>query len=379
MAADTIISVEYGALSGERPRVAGSNARLGSHGRVIRLPLLRLTTSDGSTGFGACYATREQILTLLGHTLNEIFEPASGMGAPWLPMEFALWDLKARREQQPIYALLSDLTGRPVPAPFGVPCYDTSLYIDDLHLSSDTEAGELIAAEACEGKAAGHRAFKIKIGRGARHMPLEEGTRRDIAVIRAVRAAIGPDDVILLDANNGYNLNLAKTVLAEVADCDITWLEEPFHEDPVLYRDLRDWLRQHGYTVLIADGEGDSAPRLLDWVSEGLVDVLQFDIYTHGITRWLATGRRIEAFGTRTAPHHYGSAFGNYAACHLAAGLPHFAFVEWDEAHVPGLEAPGYVIADGQVSVPATPGFGLILDDATFAHAVAESGFAEIL
>ena len=63
MAADTIVAVEYGTLSGERPRAAGSNARLGSHGRVIRLPLLRLTTSDGATGFGHCSATREQILT----------------------------------------------------------------------------------------------------------------------------------------------------------------------------------------------------------------------------------------------------------------------------------------------------------------------------
>jgi L-rhamnonate dehydratase len=297
------------------------------------------------------------------------------VSAAWLPMEYALWDLKARREQQPVYALLGASAGRPVPASLQAPCYDTSLYIDDLHLSSDRDASALIADEARQGKAAGHRAFKIKIGRGARHMPLAEGTQRDIAVIRAVRAAIGPDDAILLDANNGYNLNLAKTVLAEVADCGITWLEEPFHEDPVLYRDLHDWLRQQSYRVWIADGEGDAAPRLLDWAGEGLIDVVQYDIYAHGITRWLATGRRLEAYGARTAPHHYGSAFGNYAACHLAAGLAHFAYVEWDEARVQGLEAPGYAIAQGMVSVPATPGFGLLLDDAVFAHAVAAGGF----
>ena len=290
-------------------------------------------------------------------------------------MECALWDLKARREQQPVYTLLSQITDRRVSTPFRVPCYDTSLYIDDLHLTSDIQAGELIANEARDGQTAGHRAFKIKIGRGARHMPLAEGTRRDIAVVHAVRAAVGPDATILLDANNGYNLNLARTVLAEVADCDITWLEEPFHEDPVLYRDLHDWLQQHGSSVLIADGEGDAAPRLLDWAGEGLIDVVQYDIYAHGITRWLATGRQLEAGNTRTAPHHYGSAFGNYAACHLAAGLPHLAFVEWDEARVPGLEAPGYAIANGLVSVPATPGFGLLLDDTVFADAVAASGF----
>ena len=65
-----------------------------------------------------------------------------------------------------------------------MPCYDTSLYIDDLHLDSDEAAAELIAEEARYGYAHNHRNFKIKIGRGARFMPLEAGTRRDIAVIK---------------------------------------------------------------------------------------------------------------------------------------------------------------------------------------------------
>ena len=39
----------------------------------------------------------------------------------------------------------------------------------------------------------------------------------------------------MLDANNGYNLNLTKRVLQETADADVYWLEEPFHEDPELF------------------------------------------------------------------------------------------------------------------------------------------------
>ncbi len=81
----------------------------------------------------------------------------------------------------------------------------------------------------------------------------------------------------------------------------------------------------------------------------------------------------------RAAPHHYGTAFGNYAACHLAAGVPTFAYVEWDEASVTGLDAPGYVIEDGMVTVPDTPGFGLALDDALFQRAVARDGFTAAL
>ena len=58
-------------------------------------------------------------------------------------------------------------------------------------------------------------------------------------MIRAVRAAVGEEAPLLLDANNGYNLNLTKRVLAETAECGIYWMEEAFHEDRVLYDDLR--------------------------------------------------------------------------------------------------------------------------------------------
>ena len=92
-----------------------------------------------------------------------------------------------------------------------------------LHLDSDEAGGgDLIAEDSAHRRlrANSHRSFKIKVGRGARHMPLEAGTRRDIAVIKAVREAVGPEATIMIDANNGYILNIAKRVLAETADCN---------------------------------------------------------------------------------------------------------------------------------------------------------------
>ena len=171
-----------------------------------------------------------------------------------------------------------------------------------------------LAAEARQGYEQGHRAFKIKVGRGARHLPLEQGTQRDIAVVRAVRAVAGAGAPVMVDANNGYNLNLTKRVLLETADCRIHWLEEPFHEDAVLYRDLREWMTKEGLAVLIADGEGEASPRLLDWAREGLVDVVQYDIISWGFTRWLALARQLADWGARSAPHNYGNGFGNYAS-----------------------------------------------------------------
>lgn len=376
MAGSRIVAVAWGVLEGSRPHHAGSNARLGPHGKQVNVPILRITTEDGLAGFGACRATVEAATRLLGMPFSTLFQPDRGVANDWRAFDYPLWDLAGKQANLPVYALAAALTGATVTPPFSVPCYDTSLYFDDLHLSDDAAAADLIAAEAREGFDRGHRAFKIKVGRGARHMPPDAGIRRDIAVVKAVRAAIGPDAPLMLDANNGYTLNLARHVLEVIADCNIYWLEEAFHEDDVLYRELRVWLRDRQLPVLIADGEGQADPRLLDWARAGLVDVIQYDIFSHGFTNWLDLGRQLDAWNCRSAPHHYGGHYGNYAAGHLAGAIRGFTFVEWDEAAVPGLDTSGYQIAAGRVTIPDAPGFGIGLDGERFEHAVARGGFS---
>ncbi|HEU5098817.1 MAG TPA: enolase C-terminal domain-like protein [Roseiflexaceae bacterium] len=374
-----IVAVEWARLEGRRPRHAGRNARLGEHGVMVRVPILRITAEDGSSGFGAYHGSPERVRELLGVAVDDLFTLAGGVPERWLPFEYAIWDLAGARADQPVYALVARMAGRAIDVPFRAPCYDTSLYFDDLHLAEEQAAAELIAAEARAGYERGHRAFKIKVGRGARHMPLDEGTRRDIAIVRAVRAAIGPAAPIMLDANNGYNLNLTKRVLSETADCGIVWIEEPFHEDEVLYRDLREWLANENLRILIADGEGQADPRLIAWARAGLIDVIQYDIFGYGFARWLALGREFDGAGVRSAPHHYGGHYGNYAAGHLAAAIERFAFVEWDEATTPGIGASGYELDDGWVTLPQAPGFGLALDQAAFESAMAQDGFRRSL
>jgi len=262
--------IDVATIEGKRPRAAGSNARLGHHGDTVRLPLVRLTTADGATGFGRCMASEERLRSLLGQPVPELVDDGR-VEAKWLPFELPLLDLAARLAGQPVYAF----AGGERPEVRG---YDTSLYFHDLHLADDV-AADLIAGEAREGWDLGHRAFKIKVGRGARHMPLEAGTVRDIAVIRAVHEAVGPEAAVMIDANNGWNLNLTKRVLAETADANLYWIEEAFHEDNVLYADLKEWLAGEGLGVRIADGEGAAHPALADWARDGLINVVQHNIF----------------------------------------------------------------------------------------------------
>ena len=371
-----IASIEWGTLTGRRPRLAGYNARKrDDHGWEASIPLARISTADGSAGFGLSNLTSQQAELFLGSSLNDLITVEKGVDPRAFAIEGPLWDLLGQRTGRPVYQILADRAGRKVTEPLRVPCYDTTLLIDDLHLSTDEEGAALIASEARFGYENGHRAFKIKVGRGARHMPLEEGNRRDIAVVRAVRAAVGPDSAILIDANNGYTLNIAKHILAETADCNIFWIEEAFHEDDELYEDLHAWISREGLSVLIADGEGAASPHLLDYARRGIVDVVQYDIFSYGMTKWLQTAPKLDAWNVRTAPHHYGRHLGNFVSGHLASAVENFAFVEWDELTTPGLDTSAYSVSDGYVGLPDAPGFGLKLDESLFKQAVKESGF----
>lgn len=378
MASTRIARIEWGRLEGQRPRHAGSNARIGGHGIAVRPSLARITTDDGSTGIGWSRASREEAQALVGQTFDDLFTATGGPVSTALGIEYPLWDLAGKRVGQPVYALAAQIQGidpATLASPLRVPAYDTSLYFDDLHIPSEREAAALLASEARSGYDRGHRAFKIKVGRGGRHMPLEEGTRRDVAIVHAVREAVGPGLPIMLDANNGYNLNLTKRVLEETADCGIFWMEEPFHEDVVLYRDLKAWLNERELPVLISDGEGQASPTLMEWAREGAIDVVQYDILSPGFTRWLEIGRQLDAWGRRSAPHHYGAHYGNYAGGHLAGPIRGFTYVEWDEATTPGLDGSAYRIEEGHVVLPNAPGFGLTIDDTAFTRAVADHGY----
>lgn len=377
MGSPSIRRVEVGILIAQRPRAAGSNARIGVHGKTIRLPIARLTADDGTIGFGRANVTREQAESLLGQPLDALFSPEHGAAEEWRAWDVPLWDLAGVRANEPVYALAARANGKAAPSsPFRVRCYDTSLYFDELHLADDSEAAALIAEEAREGYRRGHRAFKIKVGRGGRWMPTEGGTRRDIAIVHAVRSAVGPRLPLMLDANNGYTLNVTKRVLSETADCGVFWMEEPFHEDPRLYEALKEWLTAENLPVLIADGEGDASGNLMEWAREGLIDVVQYDVFGYSFSRWLATGKALDVWGRRSAPHHYGALYGNYVAGHLAAAITGFTFAEWDEAATPALDASAYRLNDGWVSIPETAGFGLALDEGYFQKSVQHDGFA---
>src|SRR5687768_10287025 len=163
--------IEWARIPGKRPRPAGKNARLEAHGANVSPPIARIV-AGGVSGFGWSVVSPEHAQKLIGRAIGEMFEPLPVVKREFRPIEIPLLDWLGRASKKPVYEIVGN-----VPAPFSVPVYDTSLYFDDLHIAEHREAADFMAKEAAEGLARGHRAFKIKVGRGALHMPLAEGMK----------------------------------------------------------------------------------------------------------------------------------------------------------------------------------------------------------
>ncbi|MDQ0900720.1 MULTISPECIES: enolase C-terminal domain-like protein [unclassified Paenibacillus] len=366
-----IEKIERVLMKGERRRLAGCNARLGVHGKEVSFPLLRITIG-GIAGYGWSNISCEAAKDLIGATVNEIFSEEHWIQDRFQKIQFPLFDWLGHVREVPVYELL---TNKQWTTPLSVPCYDTSLYFDDLHLSSETDAVRLLQEEAMQGYNEGFRGFKIKVGRGAMHMDLMEGTKRDIAIVNGIRDVVGPDCHISIDANNGYNLNLTKHVLKETAQSKLLWIEEAFHEDDRLYRNLKEWLAEQKLNVLITDGEGLAAGPIVEWAEQGLIDAIQYDLKDYGIVNWLKLSQRLAKSGVKAAPHNYGGFYGNFASAQVYPAIEGFMFVEWDQAEIPGIDTSGYSIKDGRIEVSSAPGFGLHIDEANYTSKVRENGW----
>ena len=367
---DPIASIEKVVLRGRRPRTIGSNARIGIHGPVVTDPVVRIRTSGGAVGVGWSALDRVRAEALLGVRPAELFELPGGSTRDGAVIDLPLWDLAARCEGAPLYQLLGARGSREVEL------YDGSIYIDDLGATND-RARRIFYEEVQTGHDYGYRNFKIKIGRGARWMPVRAGTDRDVLVIHAVRQAAGPDARILIDANNGTTLNIALDILERCRDAGIYWFEEPFPEDRAFNEAFKEAINQRGYNTLVADGEsGPPPPDFFDMVRSGWIDIVQHDFRYKGLTWWKATADRIEPWGAKCAPHCWGSVVERYAHAHFAASIPNYSLLEAAPADMPGIGLDGWQMRNGRLTVPDTPGAGFDVEPDVLERGVkSEGGF----
>jgi L-alanine-DL-glutamate epimerase-like enolase superfamily enzyme len=350
----------------KRNKVAGKNARLDVHGDSAVDPMVRMYTNvEGLEGIGVCRAGKEKLTELLGRDpLAFLNADGRRMRSPLASQTMPLWDLVARIRDKPV----CDLLGAPAAtSPRKVPVYDGSIYFADL-LPQYADAWEdRFRREIDMGLELGHRAFKIKIGRGAKWMPRDEGDARDVAVVRLIRAHAGKDVLLGVDANNGYDLEGAKRFIERAGDVNLAFTEEMFPEVVEQCLALKEFFRARKLDTLLADGETGDLESYKPFIAAKAIDVLQADMNRFGVDGILTEANMARPQGIRVAPHNWGSLLGFYQQLQVGAAIDNFYRAERDPLSSDVLIADGFTIKDGYATLPPTSGFGLRIDETRFA------------
>jgi L-alanine-DL-glutamate epimerase-like enolase superfamily enzyme len=249
-------------------------------------------------------------------------------------VDIALWDLRGRAAGMG----LPDLIGRQRDV---VPAYASGV---NRHLS----LAEL-TERTREQVAAGHTRFKLKVG-----LP---DLDTDLERVAAVRQVIGDRRLLMVDANQLWDLPQARRAAKALAPYDIFWLEEPLAaEDFRGYADLRRLV-----SMPLAAGESlYTEAQFRELLLAGAVDFVQPNVCrVGGITPFLRIARLARHFSVPVMPHLLPDISGQLAMC-----LPLQPFVEdIDEGSFAALgaltEPSGVVVAGGMLRATPLAGHGL--------------------
>lgn len=266
-------------------------------------------------------------------------------------IDIALWDIKGKHFDAPIYQLL----GGPIRT-------EVNAYATGTYRKRTGDPLVYIVDEVLGYQAEGFRACKLKIG----FEPKE-----DAALVEAVREAVGPDIGLMMDANHGYDAIDAIRLAQAVEHLDIIWFEEPVPPE-----DLDGYLAVKSATSIpMAGGECEYTRfGFREILKLGAIDYLQPDTCAAGgISECKKIADMANAFGVRMIPHVWGTGIGLSASLNLMAVLPHNPpgrrpwepMLEFDRSEHPARQAimkTPIEHENGVVQIPTGPGLGIEID-----------------
>lgn len=261
-------------------------------------------------------------------------------------VDCALWDLKGKWVDVPVYKLL------------GGPVRESVLaYASMLGYSIEPEKAAERAREVVD---QGYRAMKWFFRMG----PTDgfRGIEKNVELVRTLRESVGADVDIMLDCWMSWDVPYTLAMAEQLLPYQPRWLEEPVLPDKVpQYTEIR-----ARSVVPIAGGEHEytrwGIKALLD---ARAVDVLQPDIYwAGGISEMVKICALASAYDIPVVPHGHSAP----ATLHLIASQPVTLcplleyLVKWNTIHQFFLKEP-VKPENGQVRLPTSPGLGMALDE----------------
>lgn len=332
----------------------------------IRTVFVEVETDEGVTGLGGpvphelAYIINQQLAPLIvgqdataTERLWDLMYRDAVHGRKGPPMmaisavDTALWDLKGKWLQQPVYRLLGGPFRKEVPA-----------YASALGFSLEPER---VRARVEQFVAEGYVATKWF----PRHGPTDgpEGIRKNVELARVLREALGPDRDFMLDAWMSWDVPYTVRLAELVAEYRPRWIEEPVLPD--LIANCAEIRRRS--PVPIATGEHEytrwGIKQLLD---AGACEVIQADTYwAGGISEMVKICTLASTYGISVIPHGHSVP----ANIHLSAALPIPQvplieyLVKWNQLLQHFWKEPVHPV-NGLIRVPEGPGMGMELDPA---------------
>ena len=265
-------------------------------------------------------------------------------------VDCALWDLKGKWANAPVYTLLGGPTRTRIPA-----------YASLLGYSLDPE---LVQERVQDAVREGYGAMKWFFRDG----PSDgiAGIARNMRLVRTARESAGADVDIMFDAWMSWDVPYTIQMAARMEEYAPRWIEEPVLPDKIQqYAEIRRAVR-----VPISGGEHEYTRwGLKELLDAGACDVLQPDIYwAGGLSEMMKICALASAYDVPIVPHGHSVP----ATAHLIAAWPETTcplleyLVKWNEIHQFFLKTPLKPI-HGVVELPTQPGLGMELDEAKIA------------
>ena len=328
-------------------------------------------TDEGVTGFGdatldglefeVVAAVRNMGSKLIGkdvlHDNLEVSGDGGGLitAAAASGIDIAMWDLKGKALNVPVYQLLGGARRKEIPV-----YASFNRAIKDRTPQGFGEFSKELVSR-------GNRALKCHPFDGVSwKTPLENqkklvdtGCERFIAM----REAVGDEIAVGVDAHWRFDMKTAMYVADRLRPYHPFWIETPIPEKkPELLREFR---MKCG--VLVAGAEmqagGDA---ILPLLKNQALDVYMPDIrYVGGITGMMKMNSLLEAYDVLVSPHNMCSVITCASSLHVSAVMKNFMHLEYHPAEAPWLRDFSdtyWDVKDGKFSIPEGPGLGVNLD-----------------
>ena len=245
-------------------------------------------------------------------------------------VDMAVWDIKGKALGQTVCDLLGGYRNR-------APTYASGALMRPMGLEYLAEAGPRLVAQ-------GFRQMKTQMG-------AEPTAAREVARIRTLREAIGPDIDLMCDINQLWNVNQAIQIGSMVEEYHLFWLED------VVARDDYQGLARVADALVtpIAAGEYVYGIRpFRHMVEQRSVDIVMIDLLrAGGITPFRKIAGMAEAFNLPVVSHLIPE-----VQAHTIAAIPNGLTVEYMPWSLRLFEETPEIV-DGEIVVPDRPGLGL--------------------